>query len=681
MSEENFDRIATAYDESLPAHVVEHYLAKRTAFIADCCPAGAGLDVGCGTGVLAARLAARGFAMTGLDPSEGMLDVMRAEHPEVAAVRGSGDELPFETASFDLVLTVAALHHIADPAAVRATLAEMVRVCRPGGRIVVWDHNPRNPYWKLLMARVPQDDGSERLDPRVRGAGRTPRSRRAAAVLDAARLRARLRSAGAPVAGEPARGGGRANAAPAPALRAQRRRRHPGRRRSAMSGSTGSYGRSAAGLTVALGIGGVLTYVFFILASRSLGEDQYGEIVVLWSVVFILASTLYRPIEQLLARTLAERDHAGAPTGDALRTAGVIQLGVCLATLLALLALRGPLQDQLFSNDPNLYWAMLVALAGFALAYFARGYLAGKGRFSIYAALLLSEVLLRLVFAILVAIGVLDGAAPIAVGIALAPFCGLLLLPFLVRRDPGAVGTGEVPGGSDLTLGSGGAFAGAVLLMMLSEQVLVSSGALFVRAAEGAAAAGFMFNILLVARAPLVLFQAVAASLLPHLTRQRARADRAGEDAFRDSLHKTMWLIVAFATATTIGVLAIGPQVMQLAFGDNFDYDRVGLAIVAVGMGFYLVAASLNQAALAQGQAHRAAARWVLCAALFVAINVVGTGDPFRAVEIGYATCSALLALLLYAVYRRPEPRAGDLVEPGSPEELQARLATSDEVA
>ena len=154
--------------------------------------------------------------------------------------------------------------------------------------------------------------------------------------------------------------------------------------------------------------------------------------------------------------------------------------------------------------------------------------------------------------------------------------------------------------------------------MMLSEQILVSSGALFVRAAEGAAAAGFMFNILLVARAPLVLFQAVAASLLPHLTRLRARADREGEDAFRDSLQNTMLLIVGFATATTIGVLAIGPQVMQLAFGDNFDYDRIGLAIVAVGMGFYLVAASLNQAALAQGQAHRAASRWVLCAALFV---------------------------------------------------------------
>jgi len=165
MSERNFDRIATDYDESLPAHVVEHYLGKRAAFVAGSCPPGAGLDVGCGTGVLAARLADRGFTMTGLDPSQGMLDVMAADHPEVDAVRGSGDELPFPDASFDLVLTVAALHHIAAPAAVRATLAEMVRVCRPGGRIVVWDHNPANPYWKLLMARVPQDDGSERLVP------------------------------------------------------------------------------------------------------------------------------------------------------------------------------------------------------------------------------------------------------------------------------------------------------------------------------------------------------------------------------------------------------------------------------------------------------------------------------------------------------------------------------------
>jgi hypothetical protein len=55
------------------------------------------------------------------------------------------------------------LHHIAQPDEIRRTLAEMVSVCQPQGRIVVWDHNPRNPYWSSLMARVPQDNGEERL--------------------------------------------------------------------------------------------------------------------------------------------------------------------------------------------------------------------------------------------------------------------------------------------------------------------------------------------------------------------------------------------------------------------------------------------------------------------------------------------------------------------------------------
>lgn len=163
MTRETFDEIASIYDDSLPAHVTAHYLDKRVRYLTERCDPGQGLDVGCGTGVLAGRLAELGFEMTGIDPSKAMLDVLERRAPEVRSVLGSGIELPFKSDGFDLVLTVAALHHIAEPRAVRSTLAEMVRVCRPGGRIVVWDHNPRNPYWKLLMARVPQDDGSERL--------------------------------------------------------------------------------------------------------------------------------------------------------------------------------------------------------------------------------------------------------------------------------------------------------------------------------------------------------------------------------------------------------------------------------------------------------------------------------------------------------------------------------------
>ncbi len=165
MNASHFDTIASVYDESLPAHVVEHYLRKRAAFVAAHCPRGAGLDVGCGTGALAARLAGMGYTMTGVDPSDGMLEVLRTRAPSVEAVVASGTELPFPDDSFDVVLTVAVMHHIAQPQDVRRTLAEMVRVVKPSGRIVVWDHNPRNPYWRVLMARVPQDTGEERLIP------------------------------------------------------------------------------------------------------------------------------------------------------------------------------------------------------------------------------------------------------------------------------------------------------------------------------------------------------------------------------------------------------------------------------------------------------------------------------------------------------------------------------------
>jgi SAM-dependent methyltransferase len=174
MSSSHFDRVSREYDSSLPAHVVEHYLSKRTAFVLRHCPRGAALDVGCGTGALAARLAAAGYRMTGIDPSEGMLEVLRARAPGVRAVRGSGDSLPFPDDSFDLVLSVAVMHHIADPDKVGRTLAEMVRVAKPAGHLLVWDHNPRNPYWGSLMARVPQDTGEERLiaeEELVRGLG------------------------------------------------------------------------------------------------------------------------------------------------------------------------------------------------------------------------------------------------------------------------------------------------------------------------------------------------------------------------------------------------------------------------------------------------------------------------------------------------------------------------------
>src|SRR4051812_50025328 len=90
MSSSHFDEIATLYDESLPAHVVEHYLRKRVRYVVEHCPPGRALDVGCGTGVLASRLAEAGYDMTGIDPSAGMLGGLRSRTRDVVAGGGGG---------------------------------------------------------------------------------------------------------------------------------------------------------------------------------------------------------------------------------------------------------------------------------------------------------------------------------------------------------------------------------------------------------------------------------------------------------------------------------------------------------------------------------------------------------------------------------------------------------------
>ena len=163
-SQNNFDLIADKYDSSIPLHIVEHYLKKKVGFIKKYARGRLMLDVGCGTGVLAQRLKKEGFEVTGMDPSQKMLDIAK-ERFGGHLIKGSSDSLPFENETFDCAVSIAVFHHIADEKKVFKTISEMVRVVKKGGVIIIWDHNPLNPYWPVIMKKVPQDTGEERLIP------------------------------------------------------------------------------------------------------------------------------------------------------------------------------------------------------------------------------------------------------------------------------------------------------------------------------------------------------------------------------------------------------------------------------------------------------------------------------------------------------------------------------------
>jgi SAM-dependent methyltransferase len=92
------------------------------------------LEVGCGSGVFLRAAADRGAAVTGLDSSEGLVELARRRVPEAEIVVGDLQALPFGTDSFDVVAGFNAFFFAADMV---EALREAGRVARPGGSVVV----------------------------------------------------------------------------------------------------------------------------------------------------------------------------------------------------------------------------------------------------------------------------------------------------------------------------------------------------------------------------------------------------------------------------------------------------------------------------------------------------------------------------------------------------------------
>ena len=115
------------------------------------------LDLGCAGGFMAEALALRGANVTGIDPAADAIDAARA-HARESGLRigydvGVGEALPYESASFDAVVCVDVLEHVADLAKV---LSEVVRTLRPGG-LFLFDTINRNPLARLATITVAED--------------------------------------------------------------------------------------------------------------------------------------------------------------------------------------------------------------------------------------------------------------------------------------------------------------------------------------------------------------------------------------------------------------------------------------------------------------------------------------------------------------------------------------------
>jgi O-antigen/teichoic acid export membrane protein len=475
-----------------------------------------------------------------------------------------------------------------------------------------------------------------------------------------------------------------------------------------------SYGAGARILSIGIASTGLLTFAYFSIASHVLGEESAKLLDVLWSVMFVIISVIYRPIEQLLSRTIAERRALGSEA-HTLRVPMLIQASFALIFLVVALALHGELVDHVFQHRQALYDVLVIGTLAYAASYFARGWLAGHQRFGLFGGLVLMESTSRISFAIAVALGIASGQTAVALGICAAPFVSLVVVPVAfahTRRErrvvsapleaalagsaggpadagiiveevdeadaalagvgglkskgvhpegPTLKGAGrqEAAAHDELSLRRGGGFAVWVSSIMLSEQTLLNAAVLTVDAtSHNGVLAGIVFNVLLIARAPLQLFQAIQTSLLPHLTGLEATA---GHEAFARAIRVTILAIAGFAVAVSLGLLAIGPFALEhVFFGQVFSYNRFGLALIGIGMGLHLTSGALNQAALARDRARAAAGCW-LCAAVVFLVWMLSApvGEQLLRAEIGYAGATGLLAAMLATLYRRGTAASG----------------------
>ena len=194
-----------------------------------------------------------------------------------------------------------------------------------------------------------------------------------------------------------------------------------------------SYGSGARILSIGIASTGLLTFAYFSIASHVLGESSAAQLDLLWSVMFVIISVIYRPIEQLLSRTIAGRRARGHDEHD-LRTPILIQASFALVFLIVALALREVLINEVFEGQSALYYVLLVGTLAYGASYFARGWLAGNQRFGLFGGLVLMESTSRICFALAAVLGITSGQTAVALGIAAAPFVSLVVVPVAFAR-------------------------------------------------------------------------------------------------------------------------------------------------------------------------------------------------------------------------------------------------------
>jgi O-antigen/teichoic acid export membrane protein len=397
---------------------------------------------------------------------------------------------------------------------------------------------------------------------------------------------------------------------------------------------------------------GLLVYCFHLLAARSLGADAYGGIAVLWASLFLSVIVVFRPLEQTVSRGIAARRAASQETRSVVRSTAIVTLAAIGAVTAVGLVAWSALSDRLFAGDDVLTAALLASIGAYGLSYLVRGVVAGTGWFPGYAIFLLADaVALVAIAAPLVVVASEKVAAAAIVG------AGLIgaVAPLVAGRSrlSSALDGAE---GRRFRVGAAVTFAGPAGVIAVADQILVNGGPILVMLEGGALrAAGVVFAATMLVRVCVYLFQGVAATLLPNLTRLHVADVR----RLPRAAAALVGLMLAIGAVIVAGAASVGPETMTLLYGDGFDASRGALVVLGIGVGAYLGASTCSQALLAADAARPAALAWGLAGALFVCTYQLADGEAVMRIAVAFAVAAGAALLLLAtavvsAARRRP---------------------------
>jgi ubiquinone/menaquinone biosynthesis C-methylase UbiE len=146
---EFYSKLSTHYDDLAPIFLPIGEKAKKR--VADALEAGTVLDIACGTGTLLAMARKKGLECFGIDNAEGMIAESRAKVPGGEFKLASFYEIPYPDNTFDYVVETNAVSGAAID--VEKVVAEMIRVCKPGGCILIGDYckaPEETPFTRLV---------------------------------------------------------------------------------------------------------------------------------------------------------------------------------------------------------------------------------------------------------------------------------------------------------------------------------------------------------------------------------------------------------------------------------------------------------------------------------------------------------------------------------------------------